>query len=123
MNPLTNTFYAGLFYLLAGMFGLIQHFLLEPSAPNYPKAPPWLLHVFFAFAAVLIFAGLRFLTDWGTGEGATVPPGASGMGVLMAFSIFVYKGAKLANVLRQWYPAEVWARLDRLAEIARCPRR
>jgi hypothetical protein len=76
--------------------------------------------VFFGFASVLIFVGLRFLWVWGTGEGATVPPGATGLGVLLATSTFVYKGSMLYNVLRQRYPADVWIRLNRITEMVRC---
>jgi len=123
MNPLTNSFYAGLFYTLAGCFGLIRHFLLEPRMPNYPRAPQWLLHVFFGFAAILIFAGLRFLCAWATGEGRSVPPGATGMGVLLAAALFVYKGSMLGNVLHQRYPAQVWTRLNRINTMVRCSRK
>ncbi len=120
MTPIVNSLFAGLFYLSAGIFGLVRHFLLEPGMANYPKAPKWLLNVFFAFASVLIFAGLRFLWAWGTGDGATVPPGVTGIGVLLAFATFVYKGSMLYNVLRQRYPAAVWARLEKINELVRC---
>jgi hypothetical protein len=120
MTPLINTFSAGLFYLLAGCCGLVRHFLLEPGMGNYPRAPKWLLHVFFMFSSVLIFAGLRFLWAWGSGEGATVPPGVTGMGVLLAFATFGYKASMLYNVARQRYPAETWARLNRITELVQC---
>lgn len=120
MNPLTATFFAGLFYLLAGVFGLFRHLVLEPSIPNYPKAPPWLLHIVFAFAAVLIYAGARFLWVWGTGEGATSPPGATGFSVVLAFGTMAYKAAMLGNVLHQRYPADVWRRLNRINSLVRC---
>ncbi|MEG3089489.1 hypothetical protein [Sphingomonas sp. PB4P5] len=123
MNPLTNSFWAGSLYLLAGLCGLVRHFLLEPNVPNYPQAPRWLLNVYFMFAAVLIFAGLRFLTVWLSGEAATIPPGATGMGVLLALATFTYKGSMLFNVARQRYPVETWARLNRISELARCSRR
>jgi len=123
MNPLTNTFWAGAFYLLAGLCGLIRHFLLEPQMPNYPRAPKWLLHVFFAFAAVLVYAGLRFLWAWGTGQGTSVPPGTTGMGVLLSFAVFAYKASMLYNVALQRYPTETWARLNRITDLARCPPR
>ncbi len=120
MTPLFNSLAVGLFYFAAGLCGLVRHFLLEPGMPNYPKAPQWLLNVFFAFSSVLIYAGLRYLWMFGTGEGATVPPGATGMGVLLAFATFVYKGSMLYNVLRQRYPVAVWARLNRISDLVRC---
>ena len=120
MNPLINSLLAGLFYFAAGSFGLVRHFLLEPGMANYPKAPKWLLNVFFAFSSVLIYAGLRFLWAWGTGEGATVPPGVTGMGVMLAGATFVYKASMLYNVLRQRYPVAVWARLNRITELVQC---
>ena len=123
MNPLTATFFAGLFYFLAGAFGLVRHLVLEPAIPNYPKAPQWLLHIVFAFAVILIYAGLRFLWVWGTGEGSTVPPGATGFGVLLAFGTMMYKGAMLGNVLHQRYPADVWTRLNRINTLVRCSKK
>lgn len=124
MNPLTNTLLAGVFYLLAGICGLVRHFILEPRMENYPRAPGWLLNVVFAFAAVLIFAGLRFLWAWGSGAAASIPPGATGMGVVLSASLLMYKASMLGNVLFQRYPAEVWMRLERISELVRCsPRR
>lgn len=123
MNPLTASFFAGLFYLLAGLFGLFRHLVLEPNIPNYPKAPPWLLNVVFAFAVILIYAGLRFLWVWGTGEGAVSPPGATGFSVVLAFGTMAYKFSMLLNVLRQRYPADVWARLNRINALARCAKK
>lgn len=120
MNPLTNTFYAGLFLLIAGLCGLVRHFLLEPNVPNYPRAPQWLLHVFFAFATVLIFLGGRFLTAWASGAAVTTPPGATPSGALLALVLVVYKGSLLVNVLMQRYPADTWKRLNRIQELARC---
>jgi hypothetical protein len=120
MTPLINSLFVGLFYLFAGLCGLVRHFLLEPGMANYPKAPKWLLNVFFAFSSVLIYAGLRFLWVWATGEGVRVPPGATGMGVLLAFATFVYKASMLYNVLRQRYPVAVWARLNRISDLVRC---
>jgi hypothetical protein len=112
--------WAGMFYLLAGLCGLVRHFLLEPTIPNYPRAPSWLLNVVFGFAALLIYAGLRYLWVWGTGEGSTTPPGATGMGVLLGAGLFIYKGAMLYNVARQRYPVETWRRLNRITDLARC---
>lgn len=123
MNPLTASFFAGLFYLLAGLFSLSRHIILEPSIPNYPKAPAWLLNIVFAFGAILVYAGLRFLWVWGTGEGAVSPPGATGFSVMMAFAVMAYKIAMIVNVLRQRYPADVWARLNRINALARCAKK
>lgn len=120
MTPLINSLLAGLFYLGAGVSGLVRHFLLEPAMANYPKAPQWLLNVNFAFSSVLIYAGLRFLWSWGTGEGSAVPPGVTGMGVLLASATFVYKASMLTNVLRQRYPVAVWSRINHVNELVRC---
>lgn len=120
MIPLVNSLFAGSFYLLAGICGLVRHFLLEPGMANYPRAPKWLLNVFFMFSCVLMYAGLRFLWVWATGEGVTVPPGVTGMGVMLAAATFIYKGSMLFNVARQRYPADVWVRLDRITKLVQC---
>ena len=99
MNLLINTFFAGFFYTLAGVFGLIRHFLLEPRIPDMPKTPRWLLQVFFGFSVVMLYAGMRYLTAWGSGIATTVPPAATGFGVLLAFSVFTYKGSLLYDTI------------------------
>lgn len=95
MSELLNTFAAGFFYTLAGICGLIRHFLLEPKLPALPKTPRWLLHVFFAFSAVLIYIGLRYLTAWYTGAATVTPPAATGLGVLLSATLLTYKGSLL----------------------------
>lgn len=95
MSALLNTFAAGFFFTLAGVFGLIRHFLLEPAMEDHPKAPKWLLRVFFGFSTVTTYVGLRYLTAWYTGAAVVAPPAATGLGVLLAFTLFVYKGSLL----------------------------
>ena len=43
------------------------------------------------------------------------------MGVMLAGATFVYKASMLYNVLRQRYPVTVWARLNRISDVVRCP--
>lgn len=95
MTLLVNTFFAGTFYLLAGVFGLTRHFLLEPHIPEQPKTPVWLLRVFFTFSAIMIYVGLRYLTSWFTGAAIVAPPAATGLGVLISGTILMYKGSLL----------------------------
>lgn len=123
MNPEVNAFWAGLFYLLAGVCGLVRTFLLEPHVPSYPKAPQWLLHVCFLVSVVLMFSGMRFLWAYASGAAVTVPPGATGNGVLMAFALFAYNAAMMINVARQRYPVETWARLNHISDLALCSKR
>ena len=122
MGYVANAFFAGLFLFIAGVFGLMRHFLLEPGIQNYPKAPSWLLKVYFLFATVLIYMGLTYFTVWFMGGPNTIPPGASPKMVLLSFAILFYKGSMFVNVLRQRYPPEVWARINRLQDIVKCSR-
>lgn len=119
-----NTLAAGVMLTLAGTSGLIRHGLLEPSMPNYPKGPPWLLGVFFVFASFLIFIGLRYVTTFFIGVDQT-PPGAAAVMVSMSFMLLIYKVSLLVNVLMQRYPSEVWDRINRITTIVKtsCPRR
>lgn len=119
-NP-HDTLAAGVFLLMAGSFGLLRHFLLEPRMPNYPKAPPFLLAVFFLFATVLIVVGLRYINAWIAGE-TTIPPAASPTMAFLSFMIMFYKGTMLFNVLRQRLPARLWDRLNNIQNIVRCSR-
>jgi len=109
MTIMTNTLLAGAAYVLAGIFGLIRHFMLEPKVQAMPRAPTWLLHVFFCFSAVLVYVGLRFLWAWGTNSAMTSPPGATGMGLLMAISLLVYKASLLKDATSQYrLSGEIW---------------
>lgn len=115
MTPhLTTTLFAGLFLTLSGMSGLTRHFLLEPKMTNYPKAPTWLLYVFFFFSAFLFFLGVRYLWTWAVEDTTTIPPGASTTMMMLSCAILIYKGSLLANVLRQRLPAGVWERLNKI---------
>lgn len=96
---LLNTFAAGFFYLAAGICGLVRHFLLEPKLLAEPRTPRWLLRVFFGFSCVMIYVGLRFLTAWATGAATVTPPGATAIGVLVAVTIFTYKGSLLYDTV------------------------
>jgi hypothetical protein len=96
-----NTLAAGILFLFAGLCGLVRHFLLEPTLPAevLPKTPRWLLRIFFGFATVMAYVGLRYILIWNSGLATTVPPGVTGLSVLIAGTIFTYKGALLADTL------------------------
>lgn len=105
-----NTFIAGLLFFLSGVSGLVRHFLMHPTVPeNTPRPPKWLLGVVFGFSTIMIYAGLRYLTIWMTGQATDVPPGASGMGVLIAGTIFAYKISMLIDTIKR---KPVWAMAD-----------
>ncbi len=122
MGTLTPSLFAGVFYLVAGCLGLARHFLLEPSIPNYPRAPRWLLNIFFAFASMLVFAGLRYLSVWLIEQNPSTPPNATAMTVLISGGILIYKSGLFANVLTQRYPASVWIRINRFQDFLKCRR-
>lgn len=91
-----NTILAGLFYILAGCSGLIRHFLLKNEVRDHSgKAPHVLLATVFSFSVVMVFAGLHFLSVWFDGEATVAPPGATGVGALLAFVVMAYKFAML----------------------------
>lgn len=118
---MTDSLLAGVPLVVAGICGYIRHFLLEPRAEHYPKAPGWLLVVFFIFSSVLVFLGLRFIVAW-VGENPSIPPNAQPAFVLLGWTVLLYKGSMLLNVLRQRYPIAVWRRLNRIND-ANCCRR
>lgn len=109
----------GIFWLLAGVCGMIRHFLLEPRTTTYPRAPAWLLAVFFAAATFFIFLGLRFVAAYVAREPG-IPPQASPSMMATSMVVLIYQAALLANILRQHYPAHTWKRLNRIQEIVRC---
>lgn len=93
------TFAAGALYLIAGLCGLIRHFLLEPRLVIIPRTPRWLLRIFFGFSTVMIYVGLKFIAVWAEGLATQSPPGVTGLGVLIAFTIFTYKSSLLYDTL------------------------
>jgi hypothetical protein len=119
MTVVSNTLAAGILLTASGSCGLLRHFLLEPKTPNYPKAPSWLLGVFFIFSTFLIFIGLRYINTAIIGVDTT-PPGAATVMVSMSAMLFFYKVSLLTNVLMQRYPAEVWQKLNSINTMVRC---
>ena len=109
----------GLMLVIAGGLTLARHFLLEPLSTHYPKAPAWLRHTMFLFAAVLIYTGLRFVWAFATNAPDTIPPQPGPATQLLAVALLLYKSAMLANVLRQHNTAATWKRLNRLNEKCR----
>lgn len=118
---MTDSLLAGIPLAVAGICGLVRHFLLEPRMEHYPKAPGWLLFIYFIFSVVLIYLGLRFLVAW-FGEDRGIPPNAQPGFVMLGWTVLLYKGAMLINVLRQRYPVEFWRRINRIQD-AHCCRR
>ena len=95
-----NTLAVGLFFLFAGLCAIARHFILEPAlAEKLPRTPRWLLRVFFGFGVVMCYVGARYLTVWYSGLATTVPPGSTGLGVLIAGTVFTYKASLLADTL------------------------
>lgn len=122
MTVFANTLAAGIFFTSAGSCGLLRHFLLEPTSPHYPKAPAWLLGVFFVFSTFLMFIGLRYINTAIAGVNE-VPPGAATLMVTVAAMLFFYKFALLVNLLLQRLPARVWDRLNAINTMVRCSRK
>lgn len=114
-----NSLIAGVFMVASGCSGLARHFLLEPAAAHYPKAPAWLNFVFFLFSSVLIFLGLRFLVAYVSGAVGS-PPNAGPTMAFLSIFILIYKVSMLVNVLRQRLPSGTWDRLNRITDSVRC---
>lgn len=111
----------GSFLILAGIFTLIRHFLLEPAQLNYPKAPVFVRHGIFAFAMVCLFLGLQFIaTFFDDAAPTSVPPQPGPAIQLLSTALMIYKGILLGNIVRQRYPADVWKRLNRVNEYLQC---
>lgn len=123
ISLIISTFFAGIFYLLAGVFGLTRHFLLEPKIADMPKTPRWPMLVFFAFSVVMVYAGMRYLTSWATWQATTMPLAATGFGVMLAFAIFVifaifaYKGSLLYDTTTRRASSTLNELIDRLRKL------
>lgn len=118
MNLPLNTFWSGIFLTLAGASVLVRHLLLEPGLVNFPKAPKWLLNVYFLFATVMIYLGIRYLWAWKMGDTTTIPPAASPAMVLQSAALSIYNGAMLVNVVNQRMPKRAWRRINNITERA-----
>jgi hypothetical protein len=110
----------GIMLLLAGIFCIVRHFLLEPGTETFPKAPVFVRHGMFAFSLVLLFLGLQYTWVFLDGQGNTTPPQPSPNMQFLATALMFYKGLMLANIVRQHYPARTWMKLNRINEYLQC---
>lgn len=110
----------GLLLMTAGGLTLTRHFLLEPMSGKYPKAPSWLRHSMFGFAAVLVLIGLQFVWAFVSDAPNVVPPQPTPAMQLLSVALVIHKACLLANILRQRYPEDVWARLNAITERLFC---
>lgn len=113
----------GVLLIVAGACTLARHLLLSPDTLDYPKAPWWLRLPMFAFAAVLVFLGLRFVWTFIGGAPDLIPPQPSPATQLLALVLVAYKAAMLINILRQRYSPATWARLNHITDLLACSKR
>lgn len=110
----------GVMLVIAAILTLTRHYLLDATEPHYPKAPAFVRHVMFGFAAVVMFLGLQYIWVFFNDTRTTVPP-QPGPGIqLLSTALVVYKATLLGNILAQRYPAQIWERLNRINQALRC---
>lgn len=112
--------FVGVMLVLAGGLTMARHMLLEPVSTHYPKAPLFVRNSMFAFAAVLLFLGLRFLWVFFDGQENTIPPQPDPSTQLLAAALVFYKAVMLVNIIRQRYTEQIWDRLNRINDALRC---
>jgi uncharacterized membrane protein len=110
----------GIMLCLAAVLTLTRHYLLDESSTNYPKAPAFVRHVMFAFAAVIMFLGLQFIWVFFNDPRQSVPPQPGPAIQLLSTALVLYKATLLGNILAQRYPSQVWDRLNRINAALRC---
>lgn len=110
----------GVLLIFSGVLALLRQYLLDPVAAHYPKAPGWLRNCMFGFAAVLFFIGLQLVWSCLADPTHSGSHGGEGSMQLLALALAGYNAAMLGNVIRQRYPQEVWARLNRINEMLHC---
>jgi hypothetical protein len=110
--------------LAAGGFALgLREIMLSPANASFPKAPAAVRGAMFIFAASIAGGALMF------GQAALEPgdyAGAGAMSVLMlSIGHAAYQITLTLNVYGQRYRPEVWARLNRAADVVKrsCVRR
>jgi hypothetical protein len=113
--------FTGSMLVIAGVLCLMRHFLLEPTSPNYPKAPVFVRHGIFAFAMVCLLLGLQFLAVFFNDKAPnTIPPQPGPSIQFLSTALVIYKAILLGNIVRQRYPEPVWDRLNRMNETLQC---
>lgn len=116
--------YTGILLILTGVLTLVRHFLLEPSSVTFPRAPLFVRHAMFVFGCAVAFLGLQFLTVFmDTNAPNSVPPQPGPAIQFLSTILAIHETVMLVNVARQRYPAEVWARLNRMNEALPCKNR
>ncbi len=103
-----NLPYANLLSLVAGVALLVssgscagRHILLQPRPEGWPITPPIMGHVLFAFAAGMLFAGMKLITV-AFEPSAEYPPNATPLFALTAVLLGLYQLARFASEYRQW---------------------
>jgi hypothetical protein len=111
----------GCLLVTAGLLCLARHFLLEPTSPNYPKAPMFVRHGIFGFAMICLFLGLQYIFVFFDESAINdVPPQPGPAIQLLSSALVIYKAVLLGNIVRQRYPESIWARINRMNELLQC---
>lgn len=113
MSYETMTLISSILLMLCGMSALFRHHLLEPKMTAYPKAPRWLLLIFFGFGTGCLWLGIKMFLGHFCGE----TPIQSRFFVLVVL-IFVLKTGLLINTVRQRLPEIQREKLNRAEEAA-----
>lgn len=112
--------FVGVALLITGITSIVRTFLLDPGSERYPKAPAFVRTTIFGFGTMMCFIGLHYLTVFVSDSASTSPPQPGAEMQFMATVLAVYKTILLVNIIRQRYPAEVWAKLNRLNDALPC---
>lgn len=123
MNAYLLTAIAGWCFLLSGLLIGFREILLRPTDNDYfPTAPFWLRSLMFAYMTALVLTGTNLMFSLQHADPIFVHP----IIVVLAVVMVVYKLGMAVNLLNQWLPVPVRARLDRMQKhafrLARCGR-
>jgi hypothetical protein len=117
----------GITLIVAAVFLALREVLLSPRTKGWPPAPTMVRLSMIALMAALFLQGMMltglFFADDGSvvdlfrspADGQVSLPGA-----IMCVAILFYSATTCINVARQYYPPEVWRRLERIMTLVEC---
>lgn len=118
---------AGVALILAACFLALREILLSPKTKGWPPAPTVVRVSIILLMGALFYqgmslTGLFFSKDITVAAlfGSDIPGKVSGPGAVMCWTILFYSAVTCINVARQFYPAAVWRRVERILTLAEC---
>lgn len=120
-------FVGGITLIVAAVFLALREVLLSPKSKGWPPAPTLVRVAMVVLMSALFLQGMMltglFFADSGTVIDLFRTPDAGRVslpGSIMCCALLFYSAVTCLNVARQYYPPQVWRRIERVLTLAEC---